>query len=332
MELLRIVSMFLVMLVHYVPTRGEITPNNFRLDMWGTIINIGLKSLSFVCVNCFILISGYFGIRFKLKSFGNLLFQTAFWGGFCIVIALYCPFVNVPQFNVVKTFIESLTWGWFVEGYIILFILSPVLNTFIKLTNTTSLGKYLIMFYLLSTIGGYFLGFSDFKKGMSALSLIGIYITGAYLRKEGRITLFKRSKRFNLGMYFIGGIILLITNALLLYFKIGTSPYGYLNPIVILMSVFLFLYFKELNIGNSRLINFLSASAFSIYLFHCNIIMGSEVSNMWININTYFGKVTSLLIAFLSFICIYLLCVAIDRIRISLFNCVCKIIESNNNN
>lgn len=319
--------MLLILLVHYIPTRSAITPSNFRLDIWGTIINIELKSLAFVCVNCFILISGYFGIRFKFKSFGSLLFQTAFWGVACIMIALYCPLVNVPQFNVIRAFIESLTWGWFVKGYIILFILSPVLNAFISSTDAKSLGKYLIVFYLLSTIGGYFLGFPDFRKGMSALSLIGIYMTGAYLHKDGIHNLFKRSKNFNLAMYLIGGGILLIINVLLLNFGISTSPYGYLNPVIILMSVFLFLYFKGLNIGNSRLINFFSASAFSIYLFHCNVILGSEISNMWMDINASFGKITSLLVASLSFIGIYLFCVPIDRIRIFLFNCICKIIN-----
>ena len=205
LELLRIVAMLLVLLVHYIPTRSEITPENFQLDMWGTILNIELKSLAFVCVNCFILVSGYFGIKFKFKSFSNLLFQTAFWGIFCIAGALYCPLVDVPQFNVVRAFIESLSWGWFVKGYIILFVMSPVLNAFIASTNANTLGKYLTAFYLLSTIGGYFLGFPDFRKGMSALSLIGIYLIGAYLHKEGIISLFRRSKKFNLAMYFIGG-------------------------------------------------------------------------------------------------------------------------------
>lgn len=329
LELLRIIAMLLVLLVHYIPTRSEITPENFRLDMWGTILNIELKSLAFVCVNCFILVSGYFGIKFKFKSFANLLFQTAFWGIFCIAIALYCPFIDVPQFNALKAFIESLTWGWFVKGYIILFIMSPVLNAFIASVNANTLGRYLIIFYLLSTIGGYFLGFPDFRKGMSALSLIGIYLTGAYLHKEGIVSLFKRSKEFNLAVYFICGLFLLIINILLLFLGIKTSPYGYLNPVIILMSVYLFLYFRRLRIGHIHWINFLSASAFSIYLFHCNVVLGSKISDMWVCINAHFGKVTSLLLACLSFIGIYLFCVIIDRVRIFLFSTICRILESN---
>ena len=329
LELLRIVAMLLVLLVHYIPTRNEITPENFQLDTWGTILNIELKSLAFVCVNCFILVSGYFGIKFKFKSFANLLFQTAFWGIFCIAIALYCPFIDVPQFNALKAFIESLSWGWFVKGYIILFVMSPILNAFIASVNASTLGKYLIIFYLLSTIGGYFLGFPDFRKGMSALSLIGIYLTGAYLHKEGVISLFKRGRKFNLSMYFTWGGVLLIINILLLLLGIKTSPYGYLNPIIILMSVYLFLYFKGLNMGYIHWINFLSASAFSIYLFHCNVVLGAEISNMWVHINAHFGKVSSLLLACLSFIGIYLFCVMIDRVRIFLFNTICKVLESN---
>ena len=155
------------------------------------------------------------------------------------------------------------------------------------------------------------------------------WLTGAYLHKEGIVSLFKRSKEFNLAVYFICGLFLLIINILLLFLGIKTSPYGYLNPVIILMSVYLFLYFRRLRIGHIHWINFLSASAFSIYLFHCNVVLGSKISDMWVCINAHFGKVTSLLLACLSFIGIYLFCVIIDRVRIFLFSTICRILESN---
>lgn len=74
-ELLRILSMFLVLMIHYIPSRTLPTHDTLAHDTLGTLFDLELRSISFVCVNCFILISGYFGIRWKLKSFSNLLFK-----------------------------------------------------------------------------------------------------------------------------------------------------------------------------------------------------------------------------------------------------------------
>ena len=61
-ELLRIISMMLVLLCHYVPTRENGMHNGVNAlneNLLGTIINLELRSLSIVCTHCFILISGY---------------------------------------------------------------------------------------------------------------------------------------------------------------------------------------------------------------------------------------------------------------------------------
>ena len=100
---------------------------------------------------------------------------------------------------------------------------------------------------------------------------------------------------------------------------ISSSIYGYLNPIVILMSIYLFLFFKKIDIGYSKVINFFSASAFSIYLFHCNVLLGSKVAEMWVAINSYFGVFSSIFIAMLSFLVIYLVCTLVDQVRIFIY-------------
>lgn len=96
-ELLRILSMMLVLLCHYVHTRhnGMFSPefvpqgcNPLDTDLLNTATNLELRSLSIVCTHCFILISGYFGIKFKIKSLANLVFQMLFWCIACIIIAV----------------------------------------------------------------------------------------------------------------------------------------------------------------------------------------------------------------------------------------------------
>lgn len=319
LELLRIVAMLLVLLTHYVSTREKYIPVSNLISFHG-ILNMELESLSFVCVNCFILISGYFRIKFKWRSFANLFFQILFWSSFCILIASL-PFLKFPDFPLLKTFIISLTWGWFVQGYIILFIFSPVLNTFIDSCSEKQLGTYVIIFYLLSTIGGYLMLWTDFHKGMSALSLMGIYLTGAYLRHT-TLKIFSLKARYDLLFYLIGGVIIVCLNIAMLSGGIHISPYGYLNPMIILMSIFLFLFFKKIEIGYKKWINGLAASAFSIYLFHCNVLIGPHISSMWSRINLQFSSLLSLLFASITFVLIYAFCALVDRLRIYCWHCV----------
>lgn len=78
-ELLRLISMFMVLIVHS-NFQALGTPTSTDLLQTPTIstLRIILQSLTLVCVNIFILISGWFGIRFSYKGTLQLLFQTLF--------------------------------------------------------------------------------------------------------------------------------------------------------------------------------------------------------------------------------------------------------------
>ena len=81
-ELLRILAMFLVLVVHAnffsinVPTHIECIRNGAV-----SFFRFFIESISIVCVDVFVLLSGYFGIKCRVKSFFNLFFQIIFWGG-----------------------------------------------------------------------------------------------------------------------------------------------------------------------------------------------------------------------------------------------------------
>lgn len=78
-ELLRCIAMFLVLMVHadfYSLGAPEIT--NIRDISLGDIVQLLIQGISIVCVNVFVLISGWFGIRPNIKSFANFIFQCSF--------------------------------------------------------------------------------------------------------------------------------------------------------------------------------------------------------------------------------------------------------------
>lgn len=105
-ELLRIVSMFLVLLAHYVPTRDSVTKDALLNDTFATLCTIELHSLAIVCVHCFMLISGYFGIKLSWKSFTNLFYQMLFWSGASVLTAAA---IGLPVS--VGLFLKGIVWG-----------------------------------------------------------------------------------------------------------------------------------------------------------------------------------------------------------------------------
>ena len=78
-ELLRIIAMILVLLTH--TGYGKCDISLVHSDIWKAIGTYEVDSCIFVCVPCFVVISGYFGIRWKWKGLFNYLFQIGFWGG-----------------------------------------------------------------------------------------------------------------------------------------------------------------------------------------------------------------------------------------------------------
>lgn len=102
---------------------------------------------------------------------------------------------------------------------------------------------------------------------MSIISLVGLYLIGAYLRRK-QDSIFDLSKYVYLGVYLVTGFIMVAIAALILKAGFTITPYSYLNPLIVLESIVLFLFFKKLNIGSIKWINYIAVSSFAVYLIH----------------------------------------------------------------
>jgi len=319
--------MGLVLLIHYLPTRGIPSPESIRLEPFETILNLELRSITFVCVNCFILISGYFGIKWKIKSFSRLIYLILFWSAISYMIATYLE----PK-GIYDTFLTSnnyiantFTLRWFIGAYLCLYIIAPLMNEFINNSTQKRLARYIICFYIFSTIFGWIMKSTNFNEGMSELHLAGLYLIGAYLRKT-QLKLFCYKPYVDLGLFLCLGFFLVALNISTLYIGISKSPYGYLNPIVITQSVYLFLFFKKLHVRHTAMINFIAASTFSAYLLHTDLHIRDlyETIGEWANTQGIFA---SLGIMVMVIGAVFLFCSIIDLIGNWIFNRCYKLLK-----
>ena len=133
-ELLRIIAMFFV-LVQHANGLAIGLPGAFECVEAPTysFLRIVIQSLAIVGVDVFVLISGWFGISFNLKRLGEFLFQCLF---FSIIVTFAAWLISGRPEIGIKSLAGMIFLGksyWFVKCYLLLYILSPVLNSFINI-------------------------------------------------------------------------------------------------------------------------------------------------------------------------------------------------------
>lgn len=148
LELLRLLSMFFVLVVHTdfqalgMPDRTEMT----ILPLF-SVFRIIIEAFAIVCVNSFVLLSGWFGINFHIKSLCNLLFQCAF---FLIGIYTFTILIGIEPLSIsgIKRCLMLTNNVWFVKCYLGMFIMAPILNAFVKKLTKEHLIQCCSLFYL----------------------------------------------------------------------------------------------------------------------------------------------------------------------------------------
>ena len=269
-ELLRIISMILVLVSHASYTSLYPPTQDFISNSFGNAFLRGMsESLSKVCVNVFILISGWYGIKTRLNRFAELIFQALF---ISICLYLIMRMLGLTRTISMNEWVELLLFKhkgyWFVRAYIILYIFTPILNAFVDHVSRNQLKAFLIAFFTAQFVYGFYNYGGWYAGGYSPLSFMGLYMMARYMRLyPNKYTKYNKFIDFSLYLiisFFTALCCLIIT---FIFDKGGTILLLYSSPLVILSSVFLFLPFTKFSF-HSRFVNWVAASCFAVYLVH----------------------------------------------------------------
>ena len=275
LELLRIVAMMFIVLHHFIV-------HGFQLDKLSGYHHsvFPVKNLTFaydllvsnslfiVGVNLFILISGYFSIRLRVKSVLNL-----------VLICLFYDFLQLFATDLYNTHSIAMHWqpflgiftrsGWFITCYMALMILSPAINLAFEKFSTKEKLYGLAGLVVLNFWFGYYMDSKLINEaGYSLMQFIFIYYAGRMIRKFE--SYFRYRNFYNLlGYLACTGLLSLIVIQQLHAkdYKTLWQLYHYDNPLVVLSAIFLFLTFRGIRI-RSRIINWISSSILAVYLIH----------------------------------------------------------------
>ena len=272
-ELLRIIAMVMIVMHHYSIHGGLFGIEEISFNKYiGGIIYSGGK----IGVNIFMLISGYFLIysKFNIKKVLKLFFQVLFYS-ICFLFAGYI-FKGECNNDVIKKSIFPITYGtyWFITIYIGIYFLSPFINKLSKSLKQREFELILLIFIVLFTILQTDAGVSRYLGDLEWF--IFMYMFGAYIRL---FDFHKIDKKYiTLGTLLMGTLIIfrviIITYNSKEDFNIFSKIIQYSrmnNWLILLFSIFIFLFFKNLNLKNNRIVNYMGKTSFAVYLFHDNL-------------------------------------------------------------
>lgn len=280
-ELLRIIAMLFVLVLHadYLAL-GYPKQAIIKADPLSVVSSVLLESMAVVSVNVFVMISGWFGLRPSWKGAFKLLYQSLFLSLLVLLGAFVYTQITGEQILTASNVIDSLKDYWFLWTYLILYAISPLLNSFVEHSGKRKLLHFLIIFYALQFICEFFVGSRYFSNGYSVLSFMGLYLLARYLKLYASESIGQANKNLFLLIYLFYVLIstfFIIASAFLLPEKSIFSfciekSVAYSNPFIVCGAVFLLLSFVGRRLEN-RVINLVAESCFAVYLLNTNAIL-----------------------------------------------------------
>lgn len=187
-DIVRIIAVILVLSVHFfLNTRYYITPN-YGISMK---LQVVIRNFCMICVPLFMIITGYLNNKTEYnKSFFKKLINILIVWLFYSLIEYFV--LNVSNGNLdLKNFILSLTsfnacgYSWYIEMYIGLYLISPVINnaynSFDNKNRTILLIITILGVSMPEIINNIFSGFIHFPNWWVGIYPLSYYIIGKYI-------------------------------------------------------------------------------------------------------------------------------------------------------
>ena len=272
-ELFRLVLMFGIVfyhvLLHAVPGSDGIA----GLD--------AVRTLLHVAVPCFVLLSGWYGIKPSARGFIRLWTMCVFYGIPLLAVALAAGWRSFGPRLAGAAFLPlffSLEW-WFVVCYAALYLSAPVLNVFVENSTSRRIWLAAAALFFLSFYVGHGPYNRAFAAGKNLCHFMFLYLVGNRLRAlppdVGRALSSRR-------LFFAAVVVMAAACGLGSLHPLEHRLYAelffvYNSPFLNVLAALAFLSFLQpfrrdvkAAAWRNRTVNALSASVFPVYLLHEN--------------------------------------------------------------
>lgn len=309
-ESLRILSILLILTMHTasIVWKGDVIPfNAYIISIIGSIENIG--------VTCFILISGYFGIKLKWNKLLQLIILTTGYETLSYVLREHIGYESGIQGLLTSILVIPLYKNWFITCYLILMLLSPYINNYtIKCSHTNFKKLLLTSFIVLSIIPTIFNNpyYTIVTSGGKCfIYFLFIYLIGRYIKLH-HDKIFSRKQ--TVGCFISMTLLINLLNFIIGYiFHKRCTIYSMdCSPFILISAISIFYLFKSFTF-KSNIINYISSSIIAVYLLDSTrLLWDYYVFKLANHANSYYMIVYLAMEVFITFTA----SIFIDKIRL----------------
>lgn len=325
-ELLRIISMILIIMHHFsvhgcFPFTPDLTFNKVFLQVFG----LGGKA----GVVVFVMITGYFMVSssFKLHKFVKLVGQIWFYSIAMLGVAMGLGLDTVTSRNMMLALLPIGVMSWFAQNFLVLYLLTPIINRVLHWLQHTYYVMLLVVstviWFLIPTVLNLWPNVPHTTFGFKHIfSFIVFYSMGAYIKLYGSHITKKIGIIFTaIGFVgaFLGDIlvdVLAMTNPTYIkqIFYFTQNDYGFFQ---LLLGIGLFIIFLKAKITYRPWINVVASTTFGIYLLHDNRLF---LHHMWDNVLAtyqYYDSLVLPLYAIFVVALIFVVGMTVDYVRLA---------------
>ncbi len=270
MELLRIVSMLFIVISHSF-VHGLSHDSSCLPDM--------MCACGYLGVNCFVMITGYFLVTGRVTISKMLKLWVAILTyslGLYILVCWISPHEAVSMTGISRACRPvTMSSYWFVSVYILLMLISPFLNMFLKSLESKDFLVYLTVLFVLVAIVPY--SFSMPWQGGRLPFFILLYSVAAFVRLHGdglrMIPVRRWLFLFAAGSILAGGLAFIRHEYSgmmpgLIRYVVNWAIWNMYSPLHLCLAFCLLMAFSLMPVGFSKKINLVAASALGVYLTH----------------------------------------------------------------
>lgn len=334
-DLLRIVSMFMVVILHVLGQGGVLQ----QTESGGKFAVVWFMEIGAYCaVDCYALISGFVGFSEEEKDISisryiQLWMQVVFYSVVIMLLfkVLYPNLLSKRQ-TISAFFPISFGQYWYFSAYTGVFLFMPWINKMVRSVKQKELSSFIILclviFSFYSTViqseGDPF----GLMGGYSFLWFVFLYIIGAFIKKY---QIYKCMKKKYLGLEILGLIFFtwgwkLCVGELserVLGNEIGAEMFiSYISPTILGIAIMLLLLFVQLNVVGfaKKCVQFIAPATFGVYLIHTHpLVFEYCIKGRFSKIVNWQVWTIPIAILIVSAV-IFAGCILIDKLRACMFN------------
>jgi len=322
-ELFRIITMLLIVAHHYVVNSGLTTSDGpIFMDSlsWRSLFLLFFGAWGKIGINCFVLITGFFMCKVGISShkFFKLLFQVLFYRWIIALIFLCTGYqaFSLPQLLKILVPISDVGTG-FTNAFLVFFLFIPFLSIGVNSMNEKQHLLLLVWAFFTYVFLGSIPGFSvtmNYVSWFSVLFLIASYIRLYPKKIYGNVVIWG---------ILLCLILVLDLGSIVIGTYLGNHPYFFVMDsnafLAVITGICAFMFFRNLKIKNSKVINTLAMSTFGVFCIHTN----SESMRKWLWKDTIdcVGHYDAPLMPLYAIGCVmgvFIVCSIIDLLRIYL--------------